>query len=81
MKVYEPLAEAGRESAEQTARAALYGEGLACWRRRDFAGAVEHFARGAAADPPAALFLQRAKRLAMSSPGIDWEPITVLEGK
>jgi class 3 adenylate cyclase len=81
LKIYEPLAEAGRQSAEQTAHAAAYAAGLKSWRSRDFATAVEHFARVASADPPSALFLERAKRLMLARPNPDWEPIYTLEQK
>ena len=81
MRIFEPLAEAGQETPEQTSRVAAYAEGLACWRARDFRGAIVHFARIARADPPAALFLERAKRLDLSPPGPDWEPVNSLEGK
>jgi class 3 adenylate cyclase/CHASE2 domain-containing sensor protein len=79
--IYEPLAEAGQESSEQSARAEAYSQGLARWRARDFAGAVQSFTRVADVDPPSALFMQRAKKLALSPPGGDWEPINTLEGK
>ena len=81
VRIYDPLAERGRETPEQTARAAAYAEGLACWRARDFAGAASCFARTADADPPAALFLARVKQLAERPPGPDWEPVFTLEGK
>jgi class 3 adenylate cyclase/CHASE2 domain-containing sensor protein len=80
-KIYEPLAEAGAETAEQQMKAAAYGEGLARWRARDFAGAMEAFARVAADDPPSSLFLERAKKLTYKPPGPDWEPVNTLEGK
>ena len=32
-------------------------------------------------DPAAALFMHRAKQLALSPPGPEWEPINTLEGK
>jgi class 3 adenylate cyclase len=79
--IHELLAESGGQTAGQSARAAIYAEGLACWRARDFDGAVERFGRIAAEDPPAALFLKRAKELAIHPPGPDWEPIFTLEGK
>ena len=74
-------AECGRESPEQAARAAIYAEGLACWRARDFTGAVSCFARIADVDPPAARFLLRAQQFAAHPPGPDWEPVFTLEGK
>ena len=81
VRIYDPLAERGGETAEQTARAAIYAEGLACWRARDFVGAVRCFARIADIDPPAALFLRRAELLATQPPGPEWEPVFTLEGK
>ena len=32
-------------------------------------------------DPAAAIFMHRAKQLALTPPGPDWEPINTLEGK
>jgi adenylate cyclase len=81
LNIYELLAEAEQATAEQTACAELYARGLACWRARDFAGAIGCFARLADRDPPSALFLQRAKRLDFVPPGPEWEPINDLEGK
>ena len=81
VKIYDPLAECGRESPEQAARAAIYAEGLACWRARDFAGAMRCFARTAGADPPAARFLLRAQQFTAHPPGSDWVPVFTLEGK
>ncbi|MGA8291002.1 MAG: hypothetical protein WB820_00570, partial [Rhodoplanes sp.] len=69
------------ETPEQMALAAAYAEGLACWRARDFAGARDCFARIADADRPAALFLQRTKKLIAQPPDPDWEPVFTLEGK
>ena len=80
VKVFEPLAAAGEEAAAEKARAAVYAEGLACWRARDFAGAAARFAQIAADDPPARLFLERASAFVRSPPGPVWEPVTVLDG-
>lgn len=81
VRVYEPLALAGAETPEQAAHAAIYAQALARWRAHDFAGAAEQFARIADVDPPAAQFLERAKTLAATPPGPDWEPVLRLEGK
>jgi adenylate cyclase len=81
VRIYEPLAEAGRESLEQATRAAHYAQGLAAWRQRDFAGAVTCFESVAEVDPPAAMFLARARALVESPPGPDWRPICTLEAK
>ena len=79
--VFEPLAAAGEATPEQEACANAYAEGLARFRARDFVAAAEHFAPAASADPPSALFLQRAKELAQNPPGPDWQPINALEEK
>jgi adenylate cyclase len=81
VKVHEPLADAERASAEQAACAKAYSEGLACWRARDFAGAVKHFACCAGSDRPSALFLERAQRATENPPGADWEAINTLDQK
>ena len=81
LRVYEPLAEAGKQTPAQSLDARIYGKALTSWRGRDFAGAAESFASIADHDPAAALFMHRAKQLALSPPGPDWEPINTLEGK
>ena len=81
LRAYEPLALAGQETPAQAAQAEVYARGLACWRKRDFAGAAQLFARTADADPASALFMARAQKLVLSPPGPDWEPINSLEGK
>jgi len=81
VQVFEPLAAAGAETAEQTARGAAYAEALAAWRARDFGAAAAGFARFADDDAPAAQFAQRARELAAQPPGADWEPVNTLEGK
>jgi class 3 adenylate cyclase len=81
VRIYEPLAASGAEAAEQSRIAAIYADGLARWRARDFTGAAACFARISAEDPPAALFLARARALAQRPPGADWEAVLTLEGK
>jgi class 3 adenylate cyclase/CHASE2 domain-containing sensor protein len=81
VRIYEPLAEKGKESASQTRIAAVYANGLARWRARDFQAAADAFATIAADDPPAALFLARARELVQHPPGDDWEAVATLEGK
>ena len=81
INIYEPLAEAGRETPEQKVHAAAYAEGLGLWRARNFAGAAEAFARVAATDPPSALFQKRAQEFAQEPPDTDWQPVNALEGK
>jgi adenylate cyclase len=81
LRVYEPLAEAGPQQPVDCDYALIYAEGLACWRKRQFAAAAELFASIAETDPPAAVFRKRAEKLMQSPPGPQWEPIYSLEGK
>ena len=81
VKIFEPLAEAARETPAQPAHIAIYAEGLACWRARNFTGAVKCFESIAHCDPPSARFLKRARELALHPPGPDWEAVCTLEGK
>ena len=80
VRIFEPLAASGDETTDQRACAAVYAEGLACWRARDFAGAAARFAQIADNDPPARLFLERASALTRCPPGPSWEPVSALEG-
>jgi class 3 adenylate cyclase len=81
ISVYEPLAPHGEETPEQKAWSSAYGHALACWRARDFAGAAAALSPIAAADPPAAILLQRAKKFLAHPPAADWAAINALEGK
>jgi adenylate cyclase len=81
IKVFEPLADKGAESGEQTKVATAYAEGLACWRAREFAKAADAFDGVAKIDPASALFAKRAKALLANSPPPDWTPVNTLEGK
>jgi len=81
IKVFEPLADKGAESVEQTKLAAAYAEGLACWRAREFAKAANAFAKMAKTDPASALFAKRAQTLTANPPPPDWTPVNTLEGK
>jgi len=81
VKIYEPLAEAGKQTREQSAVAAAYAEGLAFWRARDFHRACDCFARVSAEDAPSALFRDRAKRFVDAPPPPEWEAVNTLEGK
>jgi adenylate cyclase len=81
VSIYEPLARHGAESPEQNVVAAAYGHALACWRRRDFAAAIAALAPVAAADPPSAILLWRAKKFLTHPPPPDWDDVNTLEGK
>jgi adenylate cyclase len=79
--IFEPLAESGLESPEQSEIAAAYAKGLAHWRAADFGEAARNFARFADCDPPSAKFLARARKFAEHPPGPDWDPINQLDEK
>ena len=81
VSIYEPLARHGEETPEQKVVAAAYGHALACWRRRDFAGCVEALSPIAAADPPSATLVQRARKFLTHPPPPDWDGVNALEGK
>ena len=81
VRIFEPLGAAGEVAPDLTSRAQAYGEGLARYRARDFAGAAEQFARVAGEDPPSARFLERARQLAQQPPGPDWEAVSAQEEK
>lgn len=81
IKVFEPLAERGAESAQQAKFAAAYAEGLACWRAREFAKAADAFGRTAESDRASALFARRAKAFTANPPPPDWTSVNTLEGK
>ncbi|WBL80265.1 adenylate/guanylate cyclase domain-containing protein [Bradyrhizobium xenonodulans] len=81
IKVFEPLAGTGAESAEQAKVATVYAEGLAYWRARDFAKAADAFDGVAKIDPASALFAKRARALSANPPPPDWTPVNTLEGK
>ncbi|OKO82450.1 adenylate/guanylate cyclase domain-containing protein [Bradyrhizobium sp. AS23.2] len=81
IKVFEPLADKGAESAEQTKVAAAYAEGLACWRAQEFAKAADAFDGVAKIDAPSSLFAKRARALTANPLPPDWIPVNTLEGK
>jgi adenylate cyclase len=76
VRVFEPLAVAEQLNPELETRVAIYANGLAGWRARDFAAAARHFALIGGSDAPAAIFRDRAEALARQPPAADWEPIT-----
>jgi adenylate cyclase len=81
IRIYEPLALATEQTQLQAASAAAYAEGLARWRAKDFAGAVESFGCFADCDPPARLFRERARKLVSDRLPDNWLPVNVLETK
>jgi adenylate cyclase len=81
VRIYELLAEAGQETPQQATAAAVYAEGLAHWRNREFDAAADCFEQAAGIDRPSALFLARANAFRSHPPGPDWEPVSTLETK
>jgi adenylate cyclase len=81
VRIYEPLAEAGRATSEQSAQAAAYAQALRRWRAGAFSEAAQLLSEPALGDPAAAALRARAAKLAQNPPGPDWEPVTTLEGK
>lgn len=81
IRVFEPLANKGAESAGQKEVAAAYAEGLACWRARQFAKAADAFEGVAKTDPPSSKFAKRARALIENPPLPEWTPVNTLEGK
>lgn len=81
VRIYEPQGEKAAQTPVRARTATIYAEGLTRWRARDFAGATSAFEQIAGDDPPAALFLARARELAAHPPGDNWEAVSTLEGK
>jgi adenylate cyclase len=81
VRIFEPLGVANEVAPDRLSRVQAYGEGLRCYRARDFPAAAAQFARVAGDDPPSALFLARMRQLAQQPPGPDWEPVTAQEEK
>jgi adenylate cyclase len=81
VRVYEPLAESGQETSEQSERAAAYAAGLESWRAADFSSAATSFARFADCDRPSARFLERALNFSAHPPEADWKPVNRLTEK
>ena len=81
VRIYEPLAFAADPTQQQATFAVAYAEGLARWRTKDFAGAVESFGRFADCDLPARLFRERARKLLTESLPSNWIPVNILETK
>jgi adenylate cyclase len=81
VRIYEPLALAAERTEQQATFVETYAEGLARWRRRDFAGAAASFGRCSECDPPARLFRERAQRLMRTTLPDAWSAVNVLETK
>jgi adenylate cyclase len=81
LKIYELLARTADLTPERNRPMENYAEGLAHWRAREFDRAATSFGRSADVDRAAALFRDRARELAETPPGADWDPIRTLQEK
>lgn len=81
LKIYELVARASDLTASQREVMTNYAGGLAHWRAREFERAAACFGRTAEIDRPAALFGERARKLAQTPPDGDWDPIRTLQEK
>jgi adenylate cyclase len=82
--VYELLARKGGLSAEKQHVVDLYLEGLAAYKRRDFAAAKDRFQAALALDPsdgPSKAYLHRAEEYLEAPPPPDWDGVYVLKSK
>ena len=78
VRIFEPIALSGGETADRIACAERYREGLSLWRAGDFAAAAGTFARFADVDPPSARFLGRSRTMAQDPPPENWDPVSTL---
>ncbi len=82
--VHELLARKGELPTEKQRVVALYLEGLAAYKRRDFAAAKDRFQAALALDPadgPSRVYLHRAEEYLQSPPPPDWDGVYVLKSK
>ena len=82
--VYELLARKGALPAEKQRVVALYQEGLAAYKRREFFRAKEHFEAALALDPsdgPSKVYLHRVQEYLATPPPPDWDGVYVLQSK
>jgi len=81
LKIHELLARASELTEAQRQMVADYARGLAHWRAREFSEAAAAFGNSAERDEAAAMFRDRARELAASPPGEDWDPVRTLQEK
>lgn len=82
--VYELLARKGGLSAERQTIGALYLEGLAAYKRRDFATAKARFEAALDLDPtdgPSKVYRERATAYLAAPPPADWDGVFELKSK
>jgi adenylate cyclase len=83
LQIYELLAMAG-ETTAPSRWVSLYESGLACYRARDFAAAMQHF-EGTIADrghdQPSSIMIERCKRQLELPSGDDWDDTMIAQTK
>ncbi len=79
VRIFEPLAVVGRETAELMERAERYREGLALWRVGDFAAAASTFSRFADVDPPSGRLLEQSRVMERGPRPENWTAIFDLD--
>jgi adenylate cyclase len=82
--VYELLARKGELPIEKRRVVGLYQEGLAVYKRRDFALSKDRFEAALALDPsdgPSKVYLQRSQEYTIAPPPPDWDGVYVLKSK
>jgi len=82
--VYELLARKGALPAEKQHVVALYQDGLAAYKQREFTVAKERFEAARALDPsdgPTKVYLHRVQEYQAAPPPPDWDGVYVLQSK
>lgn len=82
--VYELLARKGALPAEKQHVVALYQDGLAAYKQREFTVAKERFEAALALDPsdgPTKVYLHRVQEYQAAPPPPDWDGVYVLKSK
>jgi adenylate cyclase len=82
--IYELLGLKTDEAGDRGTIISLSAQGLECYRRRDWSGAIAHFEellRHRPGDPPALLLIQRCRSYQAKEPGPDWDGVHRMEHK
>jgi adenylate cyclase len=82
--VYELLGQKTEEVGSHETIIRLCGQGLECYRRRDWSEAIAHFEevlQHRPGDPTAMLLIQRCRSYQENPPGSDWDPVSRIEHK
>ncbi len=80
VRVFEPIAEWGTASPEETEKVAMFERGLKAYRERDWDGAEAAFRR-LPGDPPAGIYLARCAAFRGTPPADDWDGVFELKVK